>query len=69
MHTHKKYGLNKDSSKYGIDNVTGWKGKRAFVNHIQSNTNIIKAVYVKDNSTADQNKPNKYVYLNRGELR
>ena len=63
MHTHKKYGLNEDSSKYGIDNVTEWRDRRGG-KLTQSNINIIGAVYVKDNSTADQNKPNKYVYLN-----
>ena len=57
---HKKYGLNEDSSKYGMDNVTEWRDKREVT---QSNKNKLSAVNLKDISTADQNKPDKYVYL------
>ena len=62
MHTHKKYGLNEYSSKYGIVNVE-WRGISGG-DLTQSNKNKLRAVTVKDNSTAYQNKTDKYVDLN-----
>ena len=62
MHTHKRYGLNEYSSKYGVENVTKRRDRSCL---IQSIKNEHGAVNSKDNSTADQNKPDKYVDLNR----
>ena len=62
MHTHKRYGLNEYSSKYGIVNVTECRSRSGGY-PTQSSINKLRAVNEKDNSTAYQNKPDKYVDL------